>query len=53
MIKKEYLKPTTKVVQLHQSHILAGSLTSIKTSGLNTEDDLTYDDNGGDQDDAW
>ena len=54
MIKKEYLKPTTKVVQLqYQSHILTSSLTSIKSTGLNTENDLTFDDDGGDQEDAW
>jgi hypothetical protein len=57
MIKKEYMKPTMRVVKvLHQSHILAGSLRSVKSSGLDNEDDLQYDDfggSGGDQGYAW
>lgn len=57
MIKKEYMKPTMRVVKVqHQSHILAGSLRSVKSSGLDDEDDLQYDDlegNGGDQGTAW
>ncbi|MBQ8065107.1 MAG: hypothetical protein IJ144_01515 [Prevotella sp.] len=57
MIKKEYMKPTMRVVKVqHQSHILAGSLRSVKSSGLDDEDDLLYDDlegNGGDQGYAW
>ena len=61
MIKKEYMKPTMRVVKVqHQSHILAGSLRSVKSSGLDIEgddeDDLLYDDlegNGGDQGYAW
>ena len=57
MIKKEYMKPTMRVVKVqHQSHILAGSLRSVKSSGLDDEDDLQYDDlegNGGDQGSAW
>ena len=45
MIKKEYMKPTMQVVKVqHQSHILAGSLRSVKSSGLDKEDDLKYDD---------
>ena len=57
MIKKEYMKPTMWVVKVqHQSHILAGSLRSVKPRGLDNEDDLQYDDfegNGGDQGTAW
>ena len=53
MIKKKYLNPTIQIVQLkHQCQILAGSLQSVKTTGLG-EDDLGYDDDGGDQSDAW
>ena len=38
MIKKEYMKPATKVVQLqHSQHILAGSYTDIQT--MSTDDD--------------
>ena len=52
MIKKDYMKPTMKVVQLHhQTHILAGSVRSVSTSGL--DDDLGYDENGGNQGSAW
>ena len=57
MIKKEYMKPTMQVVKVqHQSHILAGSLRSVKSSGLDSENDLQYDDfegSGGDQGSAW
>ena len=57
MINKEYTKPTMQVVKVqHQSHILAGSLRSVKSSGLDDEDDLLYDDfegNGGNQGYAW
>jgi len=57
MIKKEYMKPTMRVVKVqHQSHILSGSLRSVKSSGLDSENDLQYDDfegNGGDQGLAW
>ena len=39
MIKKEYQKPAMQVVELqHRSMILAGSVTSVGTTGLNTED---------------
>jgi hypothetical protein len=57
MIKKEYMKPTMRVVKVqHQSHILAGSLRSVESSGLDSENDLQYDDfegNGGNQGSAW
>lgn len=58
MIKKEYMMPTMQVIQfMHQSHILAGSLQSVKTTGLDEEDeeeeDLEYDNNGGNQGYAW
>lgn len=47
MIKKEYMKPVMKVIELqHKSQILAGSVKSVKTSGL--DDDLNKDDNPGD-----
>ena len=51
---KEYMKPTMKVVKVqHQSHLLAGSLESVKSDGLDAEDDLLYDDTSGDQGYAW
>jgi len=57
MIKKKYMKPTMWVVKVqHQSHILAGSLRSVESSGLDSENDLQYDDfegKGGDQGFAW
>lgn len=57
MINKEYTKPTMLVVKVqHQSHILASSLRSVKSSGLDSENDLQYDDfegSGGDQGFAW
>ena len=49
MIKKEYMKPVMKVIELqHKSQILAGSVTNLTTSGLDDEDDLNKDDNPGD-----
>ena len=44
MIKKEYMKPVMKVIELqHKSQILAGSVTSLTTDGL--DDDLILPDN--------
>ena len=41
--KQEYMKPAMKVIELqHKSQILAGSVTSVKTTGL--DDDLTLPD---------
>ena len=41
MIKKEYMKPVMKVIELlHKSQILAGSVTNLTTSGLDDEDKL-------------
>jgi len=55
MMKKEYIKPTMTVTKLqYRSQFLAGSfrgITSAKTTGL--DDDLQYDENGGDPGNAW
>jgi len=41
MTKKEYQKPVMEVIELqHKSQILAGSVTSVKTTGLDMEDEL-------------
>ncbi len=41
MTKKEYQKPVMEVLELqHKSQILAGSVTSVKTTGLDMEDEL-------------
>ena len=41
MIKKEYMKPEMQTVELkHKSQILAGSVTSVTTTGLDMEDEL-------------
>ena len=57
MIKKEYIKPILEVEETEMdSQLMAGSLRSVKSSGLDNEDDLEYDDfegNGGDQGYAW
>ncbi|MBR6318894.1 MAG: hypothetical protein IKR50_00440 [Prevotella sp.] len=43
MIKKEYMKPVMKGIELqHKSQILAGSVTSVTTTGL--DDDLILPD---------
>jgi hypothetical protein len=55
MIKKEYMKPVMKVIELqHKSQILAGSVTSVTTSGL--DDDLilpSEDQSGNPWENAW
>ena len=58
MIKKDYIQPTMRVVKLqHRSHILAGSLQSVQSSGLKSNesdpDPLEYDSSGGNQSNAW
>lgn len=57
MIKKEYIKPILEVEETEMdSQLMAGSLRSVKSSGLDNEDDLLYDDfdgSGGDQGYAW
>lgn len=41
MTKKEYQKPVMEVIKLqHESQILAGSVTSVTTTGLDMEDEL-------------
>lgn len=43
MIKKEYMKPVMKGIELqHKSQILSGSVTSVTTTGL--DDDLILPD---------
>ena len=58
MTKKEYQKPVMEVIELqHKSQILAGSVTSLTTSGLDDEDDLILPDDeepiSGDVWEAW
>ena len=44
MIKKEYMKPATKVVQLqHSQHILAGSYAGIQSKNSTDDDNPDYD----------
>ena len=44
MIKKDYMKPATKVVQLqHSQHILAGSYTDIQSTNISDSDNPDYD----------
>ncbi len=51
-MKKEYINPDMQVVVLQQqSALLAGSLQGSNTTGL--DDDLNYDNTGGDQGNAW
>ena len=45
MIKKEYMKPVMKVIELqHKSQILAGSVTNLTTFGLDDDLDDGLDD---------
>ena len=44
MIKKEYMKPVMKVIELqHKSQILVGSVMNVTTTGLD-DDDLIFPD---------
>ena len=44
-MKREYMKPTMKVVELqHQHQLLAESITVVQTTGLDDGDDFTIDD---------
>ncbi len=44
-MKREYMKPTMKVVELqHQHQLLAESITDVQTTGLDDGDDFTIDD---------
>ena len=44
-MKREYMKPTMKVVELqHQHQLLAGSITDVQTTGLDEGETLTIDD---------
>lgn len=44
MIKKDYMKPSLKVVQLqHSHHILAGSYTGIQSKNSTDDDNPDYD----------
>ena len=56
MIKKEYMKPVMKVIELqHKSQILAGSVTSVTTTGLD-DDNLIHtsdDQSGNPWENAW
>lgn len=48
MIKKEYMKPSLKVVQLqHSQHILAGSYTGIQSMNSTDDDNPDYDGSSG------
>ena len=51
MIKKAYEQPAMKVVQIQQTQLICASVNDVTTNGL--DDDLGYDNNGGDQGSAW
>ena len=59
MTKKEYLKPEMQVVEIDiHAQILAGSVTSVSTTGLDVEDELVLPGEGLPKsgsvwDDAW
>ena len=50
IMKKVYLKPAINVDDIQQLEMLCAS--DIKTNGLD-DDDLNYDESGGDQGSAW
>ena len=53
-MKREYMKPTMKVVELqHQHQLLAGSITDVQTTGLDEGETLTIDDDTPAGDGFW
>ena len=57
MIKKAYEKPMMQVIKTDmEQQILAGSITSVTTTGLDAEESLIIDDNDKEKivwDEAW
>lgn len=53
MTKKTYLRPTTNVVELKSARLVCASLNSVTSTGLDDDEGLDYDKNGGDQGSAW
>lgn len=48
MKKKQYMKPEQRVVELHHmNQLLAGSLRSVKSSGIDSEDEFEIEDEVG------
>jgi hypothetical protein len=54
MTKKEYVRPVIEVEEAEMDNqLLAVSITSATSSGLDSGIDLQFDGNGGDQGFAW
>ncbi len=52
--KQEYMKPTMKVVEVGvRQQILAGSLTSVQSTGLDDGEELKYGNDGGKSGSMW
>ena len=52
--KQEYMKPTMKVVEVGiRQQILAGSLTSVQSTGLDEEEELKYGNDDGKSGSMW
>ena len=52
--KQEYMKPTRKVVEVGiRQQILAGSLTSVQSTGLDEEEELKYGNDDGKSGSMW
>ena len=52
MIKKPYLRPTANVVEVRIVQLVCASLRKVDSTGLD-DDELDYDEDGGDQGSAW
>lgn len=52
--KQEYMKPTMKVVEVGiRQQILAGSLTSVQSTGLDEGEELKYGNDDGKSGSMW
>ena len=53
MIKKQYLRPTTNVVEVKIVQLVCASLSRVASTGLDENESLDYGDDGTTEKDAW
>ena len=53
MIKKPYLRPTTKVVKVKIVQLVCASLSGVNSTGLDDNETLNYGDGETTKKDAW
>ena len=53
MIKKQYLRPTTNVVEVKIVQLVCASLSRVASTGLDENESLDYGDGDTTEKDAW